>query len=81
MPDGGGDFDDFFSFNENFAGGSDFAGFDVQQPRGVQDDGVRGRLREGQGQGGENEQSGSHMLFFHIQASSEVRSDHRNLFQ
>jgi hypothetical protein len=81
MPDGGGDFDDFFSVDQNFAGCGDFAGFDVKHARGVEDDGVRSRLRDGQGQGGENEQSGSHMLFFHIQASSEVRSDHRNLFQ
>ena len=44
------DFFDEVAVDENFAGGSDAAGFDVEQARGVEDEGT-GRRRDGRGLG------------------------------
>ena len=44
MRDGGADFGDAVALDEDFAGRNDFAGFDFEEARGVEDDGVIGSV-------------------------------------
>ena len=56
MLDAGTDFNDAVALNKHLAGGNDFAGFDVEQPRGVENDGLGSvRLRQDRGSKREHE--------------------------